>query len=185
LAEGEAPLAQPDAIAAWVLSTLPGALAYARSLVHDRDLAEDLVHDCYCRLLQKASVYDLPRDGVKILLRAVTNAAIDRQGRQRVLQSLDLNEDGGGPGITEVADRRVEEPVVEAMTRELEQALEAGLAQLPLVQRAALQMKSLGHSMQEIAETLGVRANHAAVLVHRARQSLARFLAPYLEDTAP
>jgi RNA polymerase sigma-70 factor (ECF subfamily) len=171
-------------MAEWVLSTLPNALAYATSLVRNRDLAEDLVHDCYCRLLQKASVYDLPRDGLKILLRAITNAAIDLQGRRQALQSLDVPEDNGVPVVAEVADRRVEEPVVEAMTRELEQALETGLAQLPVVQRAALQMKSLGHSMQEIAETLGVSANHAAVIVHRARQSLAQFLAPYLEDTA-
>ena len=47
---------------AWVLSTAPDAVAYAVSLLRDRAAAEDVVQDCYCRLLQKADVYDLPRE---------------------------------------------------------------------------------------------------------------------------
>jgi RNA polymerase sigma factor (sigma-70 family) len=166
-------LAEPDAIKAWILSTMPRALAFARSLVRDQDIAEDVVHDCYCRLLQKASVYDLPESGLKILFRAITNAAVDYQGRQRVLQSLDV----------EVEDPRYEEPLTGAMTRELEHALETGLDLLPLAQRAALQMKSMGHSLQEIAETLTISVSNAGVLIHRARQSLARHLAPFLQET--
>jgi RNA polymerase sigma-70 factor (ECF subfamily) len=179
--EAEKPLAEPDAITTWILSTLPHALAYAVSLVRDRHRAEDLVHDCYCRLLQKAAVYDLPRDGLKILLRAITNAAIDLRERQHMLRSLDLAEGDGCPG--KLVDHRSEEPVAGAMARELEQAMETALAQLPLAQRAAVQMKSMGQSLQEIAEALGISVSHAGVLIHRGRQSLARSLAPYLEDT--
>jgi DNA-directed RNA polymerase specialized sigma24 family protein len=91
---------------------------------------------------------------------------------------------GDLPESAEVVDRRMEGPVACAMLRELEQALEAGLEQLPLAQRAALQMKSMGHSLQEIAETLAISVSHAGVLIHRARQSLAQHLAPYLEDPA-
>jgi RNA polymerase sigma-70 factor (ECF subfamily) len=163
---------------------MPRALAYARSLVRNQDLAEDMVHDCYYRLLQKAAVYDLPRDGLKILLRAISNAAIDLQGRQRLPRSLDVGDAGQCPEAADVVDRRTEEPVAGAMRRELERALEAGLGRLPLAQRAALEMKSLGHSLQEIADALTTSVSHAGVLIHRARQSLAQFLAPYLEDTA-
>src|SRR5262249_39461984 len=138
---------EQDPIQTWIVDTMPQALAYAVALVRNRDLAEDLVHDCYCRLLQKAAVYDLPRDGLKILLRAITNAAIDRQGRQRGMRSLDVGAGGDGADSAEAVDRRMHGPVAEAMTRELEQALEGGLAQLPLAQRAALQMKSMGHSL--------------------------------------
>lgn len=156
---------------------MPQALAYAVSLLHRRDLAEDVVHDCYCRLLHKAASYDLPRDGLKILLRAITNAAIDWH-RRRVPQVLD---EAASESLT---DSRMAEAEAGAMARELEQAVAAGLATLPLEQRAALEMKSLGHSLQEIADTLAVSVNHAGVLVHRARQSLAKRLAPHLEDTA-
>ena len=165
---------------------MPHALAYAVSLVRNHDLAEDLVHDCYCRLLQKAAVYDLPGDGLKILIRAITNAAIDLHGRQRVLRSLNAGDSGdrGDGGEGDLVDHRTEEPVAGLMMRELEAALEAGLARLPLVQRAALEMKSTGHSLQEIAETLAITVSHAGVLIHRARQSLTHSLASFLEDTA-
>ena len=161
---------------------MPHALGYAVSLVRNQDLAEDLVHDCYCRLLQKAAVYDLPRDGLKILIRAITNAAIDLQGRRRVLCSLDAG-DSGDQHEGDLVDHRAEEPVAEVMMRELEEALEAGLRRLPLVQRAALEMKSTGQSLQEIAETLAITVSHAGVLIHRARQSLAQYLGPHLKDT--
>ena len=60
--------------------------------------------------------------------------------------------------------------------------LPEGLARLPDNLRAALEMKSLGHSLQEIAAALDITANHAGVLIHRARQALALYLAPYLEE---
>ena len=58
-----------DELDAWVLATAPRAVAYARSLLRNPDDADDIVQDCYCRLIAKATVYDLPRDGFKILLR--------------------------------------------------------------------------------------------------------------------
>ena len=63
-----------DDLGAWVLATFPGATAYAASLPRDREAAEDVVQECYCRLLEKADVYDLPRDGAKILYRGVVRA---------------------------------------------------------------------------------------------------------------
>src|SRR5439155_26473074 len=50
---GEAPAA-PGNLDAWVLATAPRAVAYAAALLRDAVLAEDVVQDCYCRLLQKA-----------------------------------------------------------------------------------------------------------------------------------
>jgi RNA polymerase sigma-70 factor (ECF subfamily) len=164
--------------------TLPRALAYAESLLRDRSAAEDVVHDCYSRLLRKADAYDLPRDGMKILVRSIANACIDREGRARVLASLDaLTETAGAP--VELADRRSAGPPETVMRHELSAAIEAGLDRLPLAQRVALEMKSLGESLESIGVTLGITANHAGVLVHRARQDMARRLAPFLEgDTA-
>jgi RNA polymerase sigma-70 factor (ECF subfamily) len=174
LADGEKPLD------AWVHATLPQALAFAASLLRDRAAAEDVVHDCYCRLLQKADVYDLPRDGVKILMRAVANACIDWQGRGRLRVSLGLLAAADG----QPADPRAVEPPRQAMARELGQAVEAGLAALPFAQRAALRMKSADCSLQEIAEALGVSVSNAGVLVHRARQAMSEHLAPYLKEEA-
>jgi RNA polymerase sigma-70 factor (ECF subfamily) len=150
-------------------------MAYAMSLLRDREAAEDVVHDCYCRLLKKADVYDLERDGMKLLVRSIANACIDLKGRRRVLASLDqMSESVGVPA--ELADGRAGEPPAEAMTRELSRGIEDGLARLPLAQRTALEMKSLGCSLREIAEDLGIGVSHAGVLIHRARQAMARHL---------
>ena len=66
------------------------------------------------------------------------------------------------------------------MYREFQEAIGSALQSLPVKQRAALELKSLGCSLSEIAESLGVTENNAGVLVHRARQSVAEELEPLL-----
>ena len=69
---------------------------------------------------------------------------------------------------------------------QLEEGLDvaAGLARLPVTHRAALELKSLGHTQQEIADVLEVTPSHAGVLVYRARQALAAYLAPFVGEAA-
>jgi RNA polymerase sigma-70 factor (ECF subfamily) len=168
---------------AWVLATASAVLAYAVTLVRDRDVAEELVQDCYCRLLKKADVYDLARDGRRLLFRSVTNACINHATRARPAASLDGT--GAADGLHDVlADRRAEPAERVLMRRELEDAIAESLGSLPVTQRAALELKSLGQSLDDIGLALGVSANHAGVLVHRARQAMARRLAPHLEETS-
>ena len=173
-----------DEVAAWVRETLPRAVAYARSLLRDHAAAEDVAHDCYCRLLRRADIYDLPRDGTKLLYRSITNACINRFQRDRVVLSLDApGPDGKAmgeamlPAVTGEPDERMR-------LKELERAIERGLETLSVMQRAALQLKTIGNSVQEIADTLGLTTTNANVLVHRARQALAAELAPYLGEKA-
>ncbi len=166
-----------------MLSTLPRALGYASSLLRDQALAEDVVHDCYLRLLQKAEVYDLLRDGTKLLYKAITNACIDRNHRDRMVLSLS----GAGidrGGSDSVVDAEQPGPLQIVIQKELEDAVEEGMAHLPVAQRAALELKSLGSSLEEIAEALGTSPSNAGVLVHRARRALAEGLASYMGSTA-
>jgi RNA polymerase sigma-70 factor (ECF subfamily) len=165
----------PDELDAWVLATAPRAVAYARSLLGNPDEAEDVVQDCYCRLLAKADAYDLPRDGLKLLLKAVTNACINLRTRRRPLFRL-----GRDDGADDPPDGRADLPDQVALGRELADAVADGLRKLPPQQRAAVELKSLGHTQQEIADALGVTPTNAGVLVHRARQALAKHLAPFL-----
>ncbi len=165
---------------AWVLATAPDVIAYAVSLLRDRAAAEDVVQDCYCRLLRKADAYDLPRDGRRLLFAAVTNACINLASRGRPVISLHHDENG----VADPVDRTAPSPERAAMHRELEEAVAAALDRLPLKQRAALELKSLGHSLQEIGEALGVSAGNAGVLVHRARQAMAESLARFTEEQA-
>jgi RNA polymerase sigma-70 factor, ECF subfamily len=168
---------------AWILATLPRALAYATSLLSDRAIAEDVTHDCYVKLLTKADTYDLPRDGTKLLYKAITNACIDKNYRDRRMVSLEAEALGELPGTAvHPHSRRSGDPHELAACRELEDAVGIELAQLTVAQRGALELKSLGYSLEEIAETLGTSPGNARVLVHRARKILAERLARFLED---
>jgi len=71
------------------------------------------------------------------------------------------------------------------MRRELENAVAAALAELPVPQRAAVELRSLGHSLVEIAEILSVSHSNARVLLHRARQALALRLQSFLKENVP
>lgn len=182
------PSLQRQALETWVRSTLGRAVAYATSLLGDAVQAEDIVQDCYCRLLQKQEVYNLERDGMKILYRAISNACINwrkREQRYRPLDAPTSGTEGTTAASAQVQDQRHPEPPLQAMHHELETALAAGLATLPVMHRAALELKSLGHSQQEIAEMLEITPTYAGVLVHRARQTLAEHLAAYQEGREP
>ncbi len=168
----------PDAdLSDWVRATAPRAVAYATSLVRDRATAEDLVQDCYCRLLAKQDVYDLRSDGLKILMRSVSNACLTWKARRRPFLSI-FGPKGEPP---EVADPATPEPGRAMLGRELSDAIQAGLSRLPIQQRAALELRSLGHSLAEVAEILEITSSHAGVMIHRARAAMEEFLAPYLE----
>lgn len=103
-----------------MLATLPRALAYAMSLLHDRALAEDVVHDCYTRLLAAADRYDLARDGTRLLYKSITHACVDRNYRDRRLLSLELELANGPADAPALADPRGGDPCEPAAYRELE-----------------------------------------------------------------
>ena len=170
------------AIQTWVEYSLPRGLAYAKSLLRDSHTAEDVVHDCFCRLLAKRDVYDLPRDGFKLLLRSITNACVDR-GRKSAPLSNALDSPPECVAGREVPDHRFLDPPRAAMVRELQAAIGSALQSLPVKQRAALELKSLGCSLSDIAESLGVTESNAGVLIHRARQCLAKELMPLMTET--
>src|SRR5262249_28684139 len=115
----------------WARDTTGDAVAYAKSLLRDRTAAEDVVQDCYWRLLARAHVYDLPRDGRKLLFESVTNACINRTTRARPTVRLDTQ------GL---ADRAARPALCVLVERELEQAIGAALERLPSLQRTALEL---------------------------------------------
>jgi RNA polymerase sigma-70 factor, ECF subfamily len=171
--------ARPDSAAldAWVAETAPRALAYARSLLRNPADAEDIVQDCYCRLLAKAGQYDLIADGLKLLMRSITNASINARTRRRNWFPLFGRDDGPAEDPPDARVLPVESRLEFA---ELGEAVKAGLAALPVNQRAAVELKALGHSQQEIAEILSTTPTNAGVLIHRGRTALADYLKPFL-----
>jgi RNA polymerase sigma-70 factor (ECF subfamily) len=171
-----------DSLEEWVRATLPRAVAYARALLREQAGAEDVVQDCYARLIERATRYDLPRDGLKLLLRSVTNACIDRRSREQTLLSLDAQADEHG---AEMEDRASPNPLAEAVAHELAGRIEEALAKLPVGQRAAIHLCALGYTLPEVAEMIGTTHGNARVLVHRARKALEVDLGPFLFGDDP
>lgn len=169
----------PGELDEWIDRTAKRALAYAVTLVGNPVEAEDLVHDCYCRLLAKSAEYDLPRDGEKLLFKAVTNACINSVQRRRPVASLDSVKWSDHRGLAESSETN---PERRAEARELHKAVSAALAKLPVNQRAVVELRSLGHSVMEAAEMLEISHANARVLLHRARQTLAVELRPFLNN---
>lgn len=179
------PNAFPDPIDVWVTETACRALGYAITLVRNHHDAEDIVHDCFGRLLAKSHNYDLPRDGTRLLFRSITNACINHSKQRRPkssLQELEFKEGSQGPVL---ADRRAADPLENAIGHELERAIELAMNKLPLAQRAAVELRSLGNSLGEVAEILEVSHANARVLLHRARTQLAAQLSAFIEETLP
>ncbi len=160
---------------AWVLNTLPRAVRFAQSLLSNSSDADDLVHDCYCRLLQKSSRYDLARDGTKLLYRSITNACIDHARKGQRTVSIHRGDDEE-PTDQMMIDHQSETPAAILARREMNDAIGFALAQLTVEQRAALELKSMGYSLAEIARAVEVSESNAGVLVHRARRAVADYL---------
>jgi RNA polymerase sigma factor (sigma-70 family) len=164
-------------ISEWVSQVLPKAVLFARSLVRDVHAAEDIVHDCVCKLLIRQEHYDLVNDGFKLLLRSISNASIDRL---RKLEPWSLDDSGPGDRVQSAGiDSKAIDPSSLVMVRELEMAIERGLQSLPVRQRAVVEMKGLGLRMSEIAESLTISESHAGVLLHRARATMSIVLADW------
>ncbi len=165
----------------WVLATAPGAVAYARSLLRDPHDAEDIVQDCYLRLLAKAHAYDLPRDGMKLLLASISNASINLRTRHKPTFGFFRSDDGT---LDDPQDRTAIPPEDVVIGNELNGAMAGALKQLPPQQRAAVELKAMGYSQNEIAEMLNTTQSNAGVLIHRARQALEVLLAKFLQGEA-
>ena len=162
---------QRNRLGRWVVAVAPRAAAYAQSLVGDPDRADDVVQECLYRLLRRADACDLERDGVKLLFKAVSNLCITRAARERVVASLDAPADDGGPiPVPDAAGLRPDQ-ILEH--RELQERIRSALQTLPPLQRAAVELRSLGMSKEQIADVLEVTPTNAGVLVHRGRHALA------------
>src|SRR6056297_1039930 len=172
-----------DELDDWIVSTVQQAVAYALSLVRIRVEAEDIVHDCYGRLLARADKYDLPRDGSKLLFKAITNACISATQRRAPTVSLEATTNAHPEDATALADKVGIQPEQQAMHRELETALETALEELSTMQRAVVELRGLGFSLVDVAELLEISAANARTLLYRGRARLSQRLRPFLEES--
>jgi RNA polymerase sigma-70 factor (ECF subfamily) len=142
----------------------------AWGLCGSREEAEDLVQETFARVLQKPRILH-SEDDLGYLLRVLRNTFFSsRRAAGRRPQTTPLPDD-----LDTVEDRRAQRPEARLESAELY----AAIAQLPDDFRDALvAIDVVGLSYREAAKALRVREATITTRLHRARQRVARTLAP-------
>lgn len=147
---------------------LPHLRRFARALVGDASLADDLVQDCIERALTKAHLYDPARPlraWLYAVLRNLFISGLRRNGRSTVVKSVD----------DLAADEGAERPVQE--DRLSLAMINDALDQLPQQHREVIVLVALEEmSYRDVAEILGVPIGTVMSRLSRARTSLQSIL---------
>jgi len=156
-----------DDFRACVAELAPRLRAFARLLVRDRALTDDLVQDTLLRAMEREQDWQAGTNLRAWLFRILRNRFVDETRRRRV-------------------ERRIAESVAAPAAEAPRQAdadalrdLDRALAALPPAQREALILvAALDMSVAEAAEIAGVAEGTIKARVSRARAALAVRLAP-------
>ena len=135
--------------------------AFARSLVRDRETAEDLVAEAYLRLVRETHAGRMPDDVRRWLYRVTANLVLSRGRRLSVAQRF----------LGRLAERRhAESPEARHLRLAIDPALRDAVLALPPDARIAVVMAARGASGREIAEAIGRSDAATRTLLTRARQ---------------
>ena len=150
----------------------PRLRAYARSILHDADAAEDAVQDALCRLLDASNIPAEPAALRAWLFTAVRNRCIDVLRKEKRMTALaELDASVPAPPASNPAQR------IEAAD-DARHAL-AALDALPTLQRDALRLRfSGGLSYKQIAAAMDKSVSHVGVLIHEGLATLRQQLNP-------
>ncbi len=145
-----------------VIPLIPTLKRYARALVHDDSLAEDLVQDTLVRGIERAESFEPGRSMRSWLLSILHNLFVDGARRAQAEHRRDA-------AFAEVERPVSGDPELAAYLGQVE----AAFAGLPDTQRAVLHLVAVeGLSYQEAAEALGVATGTIMSRLARARATL-------------
>lgn len=135
--------------------------AFARSLVREREAAEDLVAEAFARLVREAHVGRTPDDVRGWLYRVTANLVMSRGRRLTVARRF----------LGSLVDRRTSEsPEARHLRLDIDPALREAVLSLAPDARVALVMAARGASGAEIAAAIGRSEAATRTLLTRARQ---------------
>ena len=149
---------------------------YANSLLKDEAKAEDVVHQVFLRLWEKADTLQY-QDSVKAYLyRSVHNECLNQFKHQKVKQTYSQYATHAVPQHTHT------DGAGQAMqTRELEQRIAESMAKLPTQCRTIFEMSRFGHmKYHEIADTLNISVKTVEAQMGKALKWMRTQLADYL-----
>ena len=155
-----------DAFRAFYDRTARSLWAYLARITGDRQAADDLLQDCYYRLLRASVAHEDENHRRNYLFRIATNLARDRYRRQAAAPEMAAEMDethGADTTAVARAERRAD--------------LHRAFGQLKPRERELLWLAyAQGSSHQEIGETLGLKTGSIKPLLFRAKHKLAGIL---------
>jgi len=148
------------------------ALGVALRVVHDPDVAEDIVHDAFLAVWRKIGGFDAKRGSVRSwLLAIVRNRGIDRLRAQR--PTIEVGEADEQALLRTDADPTLAAAIEQMSNAQLREALDV----LPDEQRQAIELAYFqGHTYRQIAEITGVPQGTANGRLRLALQKLRALL---------
>jgi RNA polymerase sigma-70 factor (ECF subfamily) len=137
--------------------------AYTATLLRDSAAAEDVTAQAFERAYQRRSRFDARRGSPRAWLFGIArNAALDELRRRKRAQTAGLPLPPQAPGPDEVAERAAERD-----------AVRRALGSLGARDRELIALKYHADlSNGDIAQIVGVNANHVGTLLHRAMNQL-------------
>ena len=140
---------------------------FAMSLTRDASVAEDLLQEAFCRLVDQLSNREPPRENLPWLLRVVSNLAVSRGRRQRVA-------DRSMPRLVDWDTGLSAE--THALRREYGERVTRGLGLLSHDERRALLLAAAGFDGASIARAIDRSEGATRTMLFRARLRLQRLI---------
>lgn len=146
---------------------------YAAGLLSDRDAAEEVVQQLFCRLWEKRESFQLTGSLRSYLFRAVHNAVMNEIKHEKVKQAHLQHQQHEQP--------QQEQPATALRVKELEERIQAAIRQLPEQCRLVFRLSRFeGLSYREIAEVLGISVKTVENQMGKALKTMRIRLADYL-----
>lgn len=139
-----------------------GVYRFALKHLRDRDEAKDVVQESFARLWQKVEEVD-PSKAKSYLFTTAHHIMVDEVRK--------------GSRSTRMEEHHEDLHWSSQSQPDLQRVLEAGLAQLPEVQRSVVLLRDLeGYSYEEIAELTGLNLTQVKVYIYRGRTALKDYI---------
>jgi RNA polymerase sigma-70 factor (ECF subfamily) len=151
----------------------------------DATEAEDLAQHVFLQVFKSAHRYEVAAKFTTWLFTIARNLCLNeiRRRSRHPAESLDETfADNEDQPIRQAEDLRTFSPPDSLLHGELEEKIEAALAELPEKQRTAILMcRGDEFSYEDIAEVLECSVSATKSLIHRGRETLKQKLKPYLK----
>jgi len=140
--------------------------------------AEDITHEVFLVLIQHPEKYQPERGSMLTFLCAIARNRILNQFR---LRNYEVEDGFDEHELALIRNEYEADPLLSLIEQELTAKIDEHIALLPPLQREVIVLRKFQElSYQEISLITGAEVNVVKARLHRARQSLAKSLAPYM-----